>query len=95
MRVLLFLEMLFSSASMENSKQLMGTASEDEIFFDSQLLKYKPTIKFSAIFIDHINYKKYIKQLLLGLRFIYTEQNLQVKMLKFLLRAPKLMLSLL
>ena len=73
MRVLLFLERLLSSASMENSKQLVGIASEDEIFMESQLLKYKPAIKFSAIFIEHINYKKYIKQLLLGLRFIYTE----------------------
>ena len=56
MGVLLFLEKLFSSASMENSKQLMGISSEDEIFMDNQLLKYKPAIKFSAIFIEHINY---------------------------------------
>ena len=56
MRVLLFLERLFLSASMEYSKQLMGIVSEDEIFMESQLLKYKPTIKFSAIFIEHINY---------------------------------------
>ena len=56
MRVLLFLERLFSSARMEYSKQLMGIASEDEIFMESQLLKYKPSIKFSAILIEHINY---------------------------------------
>jgi hypothetical protein len=55
-RVLLFLERLFTSVSMECSKQLMGITSEDEIFMDSQLLKYKPAIKFSAIFIEHINY---------------------------------------
>ena len=61
MRVLLFLEKLFSSASMEYSKQLMGIAFEDEIFMESQLLKYKAAIKFSAIFIEHINYEKYIK----------------------------------
>jgi hypothetical protein len=34
-RVLLFLEKLFSSASMENSKQLVGIASEDENFMES------------------------------------------------------------
>jgi len=55
-RVLLFLERLFSSGSMEYSKKLMGIAYEDEIFMESQVLKYKPAIKFSAIFIDHINY---------------------------------------
>jgi len=55
-RVLLFLERLFSSASMEYSKQLMGIVSEDGIFMEIQLLKYKPAIKFSAIFIEHINY---------------------------------------
>jgi len=54
--VLLFLERLFSSASMEYSKQLMDIVSEDRIFMESQLLKYKPAIKFSAIFIEHINY---------------------------------------
>ena len=56
MGVLLFLERLFSSASMEYLKQLMGIASEDQIFMESQLLKYKPAIKFSAIFSEHINY---------------------------------------
>ena len=56
MRVLLFLEKLFSSASMEYSKQLVGIASEDEILMESQLLKYKPALKFSAIFTEHINY---------------------------------------
>ena len=56
MRVLLFLERLFSSASMENSEQLMAIASEDEIFMESQLLKDKPAIKFSAICIEHINF---------------------------------------
>jgi len=55
-RVLLFLEKLFSIASMEYSKQLMGIDYEDEIFMESQLLKYKPAIKFSAIFIEYINY---------------------------------------
>ena len=56
MRVLLFLEKLFSSASMEYSKHMIGIVSEDGIFMESQLLKYKHTIKFSAIFIEHINY---------------------------------------
>ena len=56
MRVLLFLERLFSRASMQNSKHLMGIAFEDEIFMESQLLKYKSSIKFSAIFTEHINY---------------------------------------
>ena len=56
MRVLIFLERLLSSASMENSKQLVGINSEDEIFIESQLLKYKRGIKFSAIFTDHTNY---------------------------------------
>jgi len=55
-RVLLFLERLFSSARMEYSKQLMGIVSEDGIFMESQILKYKPSIKFSAIFIEYINY---------------------------------------
>jgi len=36
--VLLFLEKLFSSASMEYLKQLMAIASEDEIFMESQFL---------------------------------------------------------
>ena len=49
MRVLLFLERLFSSASMEYSKQLMGIVSEDEIFMESQLLNYKPAIIFSDL----------------------------------------------
>ena len=80
---------------MEYLKQLMGIASEDQIFMEGQLIKYKPAINFLAIFIEHINYEKCIKQLLLGLRFIYTEQTLQVKMLKFLFSAPKLMVSLL
>ena len=48
MRVLLFLERLFSIASMEYSKQLIGIVSEDEMFMEIQLLKYKPAIKFSA-----------------------------------------------
>ena len=56
MRVLLFLERLFSSASMEYSKQMIGIVSEDGIFMESQLLKYKPSIKFSAILIERINY---------------------------------------
>ena len=56
MGVLLFLEKLFSSASMEYLKQLMGIASEDEIFMESQLLNYKLVIKFSAIFTKYINY---------------------------------------
>ena len=34
----------------------MGKASEGEIFMESQLLKYKPAIKFLAIFTEHINY---------------------------------------
>ena len=56
MRVLLFLERLVSSARMEYSIQLMGIVSEDEIFMESQLLKYKPSIKFSDIFIERFNY---------------------------------------
>ena len=56
MRVLLFLERLLSSASMEYLNQLMGIASEDEIFMESQLLNYKLAIKFSAIFTEHANY---------------------------------------
>ena len=56
MGVLLFLEKLFSSASMEYLKQLMGIASEDEIFMESQLLIYKLSIKFSAILTEHANY---------------------------------------
>ena len=56
MRVLLFLEKLFSSASMEYLKQLMRIASEDKIFMESQSLNYKLSIKFSAIFIEHTNY---------------------------------------
>ena len=56
MRVLLFLERLLSSASMEYLNQLMGIASEDEFFMESQLLNYKLAIKFSAIFNEHVNY---------------------------------------
>ena len=56
MGVLLFLEKLFSSASMEYLKQLMGIASADEIFMEGQKLNYKPVIKFSAIFTEHANY---------------------------------------
>ena len=56
MGVLLFLEKLFSSASMEYLNPLKGIAYEDELFMESQVLKYKPAIKFSAIFIEHINY---------------------------------------
>ena len=56
MGVSLFLEKLFSSASMEYFKQLTGIASEDEIFMESQLLNYKLSIKFSAIFTEHANY---------------------------------------
>ena len=56
MRVLLFLERLLSSASMEYLNQLMGIASEDEFFMESQLLNYKLAIKFSAIFTEHVNY---------------------------------------
>jgi len=41
---------------MEYSKQMIGIVSEDGIFMESQLLKFKPTTKFSAIFIEHINY---------------------------------------
>ena len=56
MRVLLFLERLFSSASMKYSIQVMGIVAEDEIFMESQLLNYKLAIKFSAIFTEHANY---------------------------------------
>ena len=53
---MLFLEKIFSTASMEYLKQLVGIASEDEIFMESQLLNYKLAIKFSAIFTEHANY---------------------------------------
>ena len=56
MGVLLFLEKLSSSASMEYLKKLMGIASEGENFMESQLLNYKLAIKFSAIFTEHANY---------------------------------------
>ena len=56
MGVLLFLEKLFSSASMEYLKQLMAIASEDEIFMESQLLNYKLSIKFLDIFTEQANY---------------------------------------
>ena len=58
-------------------------------------LSNMPIVKFLANFIDHINYLKDIKQLLLGARFIYTKQTTQVKMLQFLLRLPTLMWRLL
>ena len=58
-------------------------------------LSNMPTVKFLANFIEQINYLKDIKQLLLGARFIYTEQTTQVKMLQFLLRLPTLMWRLL
>jgi hypothetical protein len=61
----------------------------------SILLKYKLTVKFSAIFIQQINHEKYIKQLLLGSRSIYTEQTMQELMLNILVSTPKLMVSLL
>jgi hypothetical protein len=61
----------------------------------SMLLKYKLTVKFLAIFIQQVNHKKYIKQLLLESRSFYTEQLLQGLELKILLSAPKLMVSLL
>ena len=34
---------------MEYSKQMIGIVSEDGIFMESQILKYKPTIKFSDL----------------------------------------------
>jgi hypothetical protein len=61
----------------------------------SILLKYKQTVKFSIIFIQQINHEKWIKQLLLGSRSIYTEQTMQKLMLNILLSTPKLMESLL
>jgi hypothetical protein len=51
----------------------------------STLLKYKVTVNFLASFIQQVNNKKYIKQLLLGSRFIYTEQTMQELMLNILL----------
>ena len=50
------LERLLSSVRMEYLKQLMGIASEDEIFMESQLLNYKLAIKVLAIFTEHDNY---------------------------------------
>ena len=61
----------------------------------STLLKYKLTVKFPAIFIQHINHEKYIKQLQLGSRSIYIEQTMQKLVLKILMSTPKLMVSLL
>jgi hypothetical protein len=61
----------------------------------STLLKYKLTVKFLAIFIQQIIHEKYIKQLLLGSRSIYTEQTMQELVLNNLLSTPKLMVSLL
>jgi hypothetical protein len=61
----------------------------------STSLKYKFTVKFPAIFIQQINHEKYIKQLLLGSRSIYTEQTMQELVLNILLSTPKLMVSLL
>ena len=56
MGVLLFLEKLFSSASIEYLKQLMGIASTDEIFMESKKFNYKLVINVSAIFTEHANY---------------------------------------
>jgi hypothetical protein len=61
----------------------------------STLLKYKLTVKFLAIFIQQINHEKYIKQLLLGSRSIYTEQTMQNLVLNILMSIPKLIVSLL
>jgi hypothetical protein len=77
------------------TKLLVEIVSGVKIFMQSILLKYKLTIKFSAIFILQINQEKYIKQLLLGSRCIYTEQIMQELMLNILLSTPKLMVSLL
>jgi hypothetical protein len=56
----------------------------------STLLKYKLTVKFLAIFIQQINHEKYIKQLLLGSRSIYTEQIMQELVLNILLNTLNL-----
>jgi hypothetical protein len=61
----------------------------------NKLLQYKLTIIFPTIFIQQINHEKYVKQLLLGIRSIYTEQTMQKLVLNILLSTPKLMLSLL
>jgi hypothetical protein len=72
------------------TKQLLEIVSSVEIFMQSILLKYKLTVKLLAIFIQQINYEKYIKQLLLGSRSIYTEQTMQKLVLNILLSTPKL-----
>jgi hypothetical protein len=61
----------------------------------STLLKCKLTVKFPAIFIQQISHGKYIKQLLVGSRFIYIEQTMQELVLNILVSTPKLMVSLL
>jgi hypothetical protein len=61
----------------------------------STILKYKLTVKFSAIFIHQINHEKYIKQLPLGSRSIYTERTMQKLVLNILLSTLELMASLL
>jgi hypothetical protein len=61
----------------------------------SALLRNKLTVKFSDIFIQHINHEKYIKQLLLESRSFYTEQLLQGLVLKIFLSVPSSVWSLL
>jgi hypothetical protein len=77
------------------TKQLLVIVSGVEIFMPSTLLKHKLTVKFSAIFIQQINLEKYIKQLLLESRSIYTEQTMQKLMLNILLSTHKLLVTLL
>jgi hypothetical protein len=67
------------------TKQLLEKVSGVEIFMQSTLLKYKLTVKFQAIFMQQINHEKYIKQLWLGSRSIYTEKTMQKLVLNILL----------
>jgi hypothetical protein len=59
------------------------------------LLKYNLTIKVLAIFIQQVNYKKFIKRLLLGLRSICTKPTMQELVLNFLMNKHTCMTSLL
>jgi hypothetical protein len=88
-------QLFFKSNHGLKIKQLLEIVSDVEIFMPSTLPKYKLNVKFSAIFIQQINHKKYIKQLLLGSRSIYTKQTMQKLVLNILLSTPKLMVSLL
>lgn len=85
----------FSHASMSYSKQLIEVVFGAAIFMQSTSLKYKLTVKVSANFIKQINHETYIKQPLLELKSIYSEQSMQVLDLNSLLTISNLMVSIL